>query len=281
MNETVRKIFLESLSTILSPIVKFCILRSIKYQDFAETAKRIYVKAAQDDIKLRELESSTSKLSVITGLRRREIDRLLNIQEDLPSDGILILRLIGQWTGDKRFQNNRGKPKALELEGNDSEFASLVKTVSRDINHRTLLFELERAGFIKRIGKKIHLVSSVYIPKENLRDGFSLLSSDIRDLIAAGNENIFSRAGPTNLHAKTVYDNVPLELESRIREWFLIFGGKVHKEVRKYLSQYDKDINKQMAKKAGRMRVVLGTFSYIDPNYDKAVHSSSKVRRSR
>jgi len=94
------------------------------------------------------------------------------------------------------------------------------KTVSRDINHRTVLFELERTGVVKRIGKKIKLTTSVYVPIGNLRDGFSLLSSDVRDLIAAGNENIFSKIGPLNLHSKTVYDNIPIDCESKIRSGF-------------------------------------------------------------
>ena len=265
MNAIVRKIFIESLHSILCPIVKFCITHSIKYQDFVEVTKRVYVKYAQDEVASRKLEISTSKLSVITGLRRREIDRLLSQDQDLSTDGILNLRLIGQWVSDKRFINKNGRPRSLELEGNDSEFARLVRSVSKDINHRTLLFELERSGSVKRVGTKVRLDTSVYMPRENLRDGFSLLSSDVSDLIAAGNENIFSKNGARNLHAKTVYDNIPLEFESKIREWFLRFGGKIHKAARKYLAQHDKDINKAVAKKAGRLRIVLGTFSYIDP----------------
>jgi len=61
---------------------------------------------------------------------------------------------------------------------------------------------------------------------------------------------------------------------------FLIFGGNIHKAARKYLSQYDKDINPAMTKKAGRMRVVLGTFSYVDSNYGKLIQTSSKTTRN-
>jgi len=57
-------------------------------------------------VNIRQLEISTSKLSVITGLRRREIDRLLKEPADLSFRWNSHLTTYRSVVSDKRFQNS-------------------------------------------------------------------------------------------------------------------------------------------------------------------------------
>jgi len=249
-----------TLRMLLLPVVRFCLRRAIKFQEFSAIARSVFIEAA-----LRELEkspASTSRLSVITGLTRREVDRLVkHAPHDEPGSN-LIIKTIGQWNGDRRFTDKQGTPKPLNFDGIDSQFAKLVGQVSTDLNHHTVLFELERLGFVERAGGLAQLVVPAYISRENAREGAAMLSSDVSDLLRAVELNLFEDETVPHLHARTEYDNIAPEKLPEIKKWLLEFGRKIHADVRKYLARYDMDINPALRSTKPGARVKLGTFSY-------------------
>lgn len=65
--------------------------------------------------------------------------------------------------------------------------------------------------------------------------GFKLLSADCNDLISAVQQNVLSEPSQPNLHIKTQFDNISPQHTSKIREWFLDQGDKLHREARRFL----------------------------------------------
>ncbi len=265
MSDKDRQIFLECLERMLRPLAYFCLQRSIKFQDFVDVAKSAFLGAAREEIEKIGVADSVSRLSVMTGLQRRDVARLgsTSAESKVTERQNLIARLIGQWVSDKNFVTKQGKPRILSTDGRSSEFAKLARTVSKDLNFHTVLFELERLGIIKREPGKATLVHSAYEVKGNLREGFSILAEDTQDLIAAATENISAEKDPPNLHAKTYYDNICEEFLPEIRDWLLKFGQRIHQEAREFLSKFDKDINPAIPSKRSGARVAIGTYSHI------------------
>ena len=188
------------------PFAGLCVRRGVKIQDAIEALKAAYVKASQSELEKSGSSVNASKLSVMTGLQRRDIARLTSGESDQRGERSLLAKVIGQWRYDRRFSAKQ-QPKALAFEGERSEFMRLVASVSRDLNPYTVLFELERLGAVRRCEGKLVLAVESYEPAGDAEEGLRLLAEDVGDLTGAVEENIFAREEVPNLHIKTEYDN--------------------------------------------------------------------------
>lgn len=260
MREGLQSLLRSCLLTLLYPIAGFCIARGLRIQDIHEMSKRAFVASAKRRLERDGHDVSISKLSVMTGIQRAEISKLLNTKQEAPAKN-LIVRIIGQWASDPRF-SQEGKPISLSITGSESEFASLVTAVSTDLNPHTVRFELERLRLISIDEGRANLTAPVYSTEGDIEETLRRGAGDVRDLLNAIEENAFAINGTPHLQARTEYDNVPNEELPGIREWLLEAGGRWHEEVRQYLSKFDRDINPSI-KGTGRSRVVVGTFSCI------------------
>lgn len=266
MDFELRKLLLEGLKQLLRPVARFCLNRSIKIQDGIEMMKHAFLEAAKEELERDARLVSNSRLSVMTGLHRRDVVRLLLDGIVVTENAPLLLRVIGQWQEDSRFCSKHGEPKSLSFEGKRSQFVELVQSVSKDLNPYTVLFELERVGAVERNGEQLLLKTDVYVPIGDVKESIGLLGRDIEDLMLAVDENIFRRPSIPHLHIKTQYDNIALSAVPELRHWCLEFGAHLHAEIRKKLSKYDKDLNPDLQGEEGGAVVAFGTFSRIYRN---------------
>lgn len=98
-----KEFFLKSLSVLLRPLVSFAVRHSIKIQDCLEALKEEYIRQATADLSRRGEPVSVSKLSVMTGLHRRDVDRLKEQSAPRKFGSDLLSKIIGQWQYDKRY----------------------------------------------------------------------------------------------------------------------------------------------------------------------------------
>ncbi len=253
-----------SVILMLRPIVRFCLTRGLHVQDFIEVSKKVFVDTAVEIVRNKNDELSVSKLSVMTGIQRPEIKRLLetsDIAQEKSKD--FVSRIIGQWSADRRFKKGNA-PKKLTIEGANSEFANLVQLVGSDLSSHTVRYELERLGLIQVKAGYVTLISPAYVTKGDPTSTLRLGAQDVSDLITSIQENAFTEHHVANLQARTEYDNIPDEKLIEIREWLLKAGGQFHKRMRNYLSKYDRDITKSKKLGNGRNRIVVGTYSLVE-----------------
>lgn len=249
---------------ILAAGVRFCLRHSIKLQDIIECLKQLLVEIAEEQLRSSGEEPNDSKLSLMTGVHRKDVTRLRKGSQPKKRSGDLITRIMGQWQNDKRFSGIRGKPRTLSFEGGEGEFAELVRSVSREIKPYSILAEMDRIGLVKRTSRGVKLVTPLYNIKGDPEEGFRFLEEDTEDLYMAVEENIFARQEIPNLHIKTQYDKVPADKLGEIREWLIKEGSSYHQRARNYLSQYDRDINKSLGDSSETVRVAVASFSIVD-----------------
>ena len=252
---------IQLLRALLRPIVTACVRRSIIFQDFSDVARSLFVEAGKDALASEGHEINVSRLSVLTGLQRREVSRLLSEKGEGRSTGGLLFKVLGQWRADKRFAVKPDVPRPLSFRGIDSEFGALVRSVNQDLNAYTILFELERLGMVEKRKELLYFIGDGALSVSDAQHGYELLSSDMEDLITAVDQNIASQSDFPNHHIKTRYDNIIEDAVPEIRRWLLDQGAKFHKEARKFLSKFDKDIQPRLHAKKGGARVALGSFS--------------------
>ena len=252
------------IKSLLKPVMKFCLRRSLKLQEIFEAAKMAMLEVAQEEEGRSKAPMSVSRLSIMTGIHRADVSRLRdNHSEKLPQQNT-ITRVIGQWRLDKKFTNTRGTPRVLECDSKTSEFSELVKSVSHDLNPYTVLFELERINAVERTNKGIKLIAKNMIIKEDVQQAFEHLSVDADDLIKSVEENIFDVSEIKNLHLRTEYDRISQRQLQKIKKWFLDEGSAFHERARNFLSQFDSDINPKIPRDTQHIRVAMTTFSRVE-----------------
>lgn len=253
---------IKALHLLFRPVVRLALRHAISIQQVTEVLKRTFVEVAAADISREGEKSNVSRISVVTGLHRRDVLRILENQAPPEPPINLISKIISQWENDQEFQTRSGKPRLLSCEGAQCEFNDLVRSVSSDVHPATVLFQLERLKLVDRTPQGLKFITAVYEVREDLEKGYHLLAQDIDDLTQSVEENLLSGETLPQLHARTDYDNVFLEDLPTIREWLLREGALLHQRARAFISQFDQDLNPHIRKQSGA-RVALGTFGRV------------------
>lgn len=251
------------LTALLRPVVRACLRHSVGYQEVSELLKGEFVAQAQQSTSSGET-SNVSRVSVMTGLNRREVARLFRGGSAKQARISLAARTLSQWQNDRRFCNPGGKPKLLST-GADSEFHALVASVSTDVNPSSVLAELKRIGAVERVRNGVKLAAEHHSLHASPAQGLSLLADDIETLTDAVDENVYGNLADSgnsrNLHLRTEFDNVFVEDVPAIRQKLVELGSKLHRELRALLTEHDKDLRPDRDGLGGG-KVVLGTFSW-------------------
>ncbi len=262
------------LQLLLEPVIRFLFRHGVKLQEFVEHSKAVYLKLAETELKNQGLSQNVSRLSVMTGVHRRDVVRLNQSDDALKESTNIVTKVIGQWQLDSRFSSKKAGPRALTTGGKKNQFAELVQAVSTDVNPASVLFELERMKAVERTSTGVTLIKQFLAPAD-FEHAFQLLSNDTDDLISAIDENVVAGVKIKNLHLKTEYDNIPPSALVQIRNWLLDEGSAFHERARKFLAQFDRDIQppvnrgtssvpqKKVADRR-RLRVALCSFGRVE-----------------
>jgi hypothetical protein len=249
---------------IFLPIIRVVIAYGVKYKVCTEALKEAFLIATTDEIKKQNQEFTISRAAIISGLQRKDIkERLLSPKEKATQTDILA-RVLGMWSTHRDYLDKSGRPRALSCEGAESEFAELVRRITADLSHYTVLFELERTSSVERQGKNIALTHPAYSPEDDIAAQLDLLARDLDDLVTGVHENIAKDSEIPHLHMSTEYTNVLEKDVDQIKRWLIDQGCEFHARVRDYLAQYDKDCNQKLYPHTGGVRISVGTFSYCE-----------------
>lgn len=255
---------------IVRPLVRWCLKHGVRSAQVEEVLRESFIHEAELEINEAQGAFSVSKVSVMTGLHRTEVSRLLTGERPERGAHDILNRVLGLWASSKRYRTSDGAARDLTHEGLSSEFARLVADVSKEVTHYPILFELERIGAIEYVGSLVRLRAQQYTPREDPQYGLDLLSLDVTDLAATIEANVMSRENDPNLHLRTAYDNINPKALPEIRRWILKQGAEFQSRMRDYLATFDRDASgdapEDTAPEEGeRARVTVTTFSYAEP----------------
>ena len=122
---------------------------------------------AHEEFGLEEKAPTQARISVLTGLHRKEVSRLLKERgAALPAPEERRNRaasVLGAWLRDPDFQGADGNPRPLPLTGEGS-FAELCKRHSGDMKPRSIADELLAAGALEEREGHLRMTSRGYVP---------------------------------------------------------------------------------------------------------------------
>jgi Family of unknown function (DUF6502) len=252
------------LRLLVRPLARFCLAHGLKIQEVMDAFKSELLRAAKEDLTKKDLKITDSRLSVVSGLRRREVVRLAKGADDLDGSRNLIAKVIGLWRDDERFLTKKGTPRILDISPDNNEFAKLVEKVSKELAPGTVLFELERLGAVSRSAAGIKLETDTFVPRGDVLKGFEFISQHISDLLRAGAHNVVEVPSIPHHHLVTEYDRVRPEELPALMNWFLQEGHAMHLRARAEIARHDQDVRPDSKFKGKGVRVVYGSFSYVD-----------------
>lgn len=154
-----RKQLLYALRRVLRPIVRILIRAGIRFDEFAELARGVYVETAVRDGIEHSAIPTRERIAVVTGLTRQQVDYYIDNEGALPlADPTLataLVEILQKWHTDSQYVGPYGIPLELEFDSPPGRcFRSLVALVDRRISAGIALEELLRVGSVTRAGEK-------------------------------------------------------------------------------------------------------------------------------
>ncbi len=181
---------LPALDHILAPLARLLVARGVVFQDLVERLKGHYVQAATEQSEQAEGKITDSRLSVMTGLQRRDIARLRAFEHKAPKPNPLT-RLVALWQSHPRYSKD-GKALALPRTGDAPSFESLAREVRQDVHPRALLDTLFAAGTVRLCKDKVELVETAYVPLAGSEEQLDYLAANVGDHLAAAADNVLA-----------------------------------------------------------------------------------------
>ncbi len=144
---------LKAMEFLLYPLVRLALARNIGYSSLAGIIKFIMVKEAERQFGRSSGEPvSDSRLSIATGIHRKEIKRIraLSANDFSSFEPRVAAQVIARWLGDERLHDATGiKPLPRKKQaGDEIDFDDLVKSISTDIRPKVVLDELLDRGLV-------------------------------------------------------------------------------------------------------------------------------------
>lgn len=194
----------------------------VSYSESAEMLKQSYVDVAYKDFTLPNRKQTYSRVSVITGIPRKEVVR---IREAEPDDTQVqrkplnrAAQVLSGWLSDDDYCDARGEAMELPLRGELPSFETLVEKYSGDITARAILDELVRVGAVEKSdNNKVRLLSKGYVPENDELETLTVVSQHFQDLLGTGLHNIDSEPKDRKFQRQVAYNDIPETLKEEFR----------------------------------------------------------------
>jgi hypothetical protein len=127
----------------------------VGFDQLLRAAKHAYVKAAISEVIPSGSRLNVSRLSVATGLTRKEVAAVVghltgtHTQSPNSTKEQRALRVLRGWLTDPRFHSRRGRPAVLQSRGELGSFQHLVREYGGDVTPAAVLRELERMRAVR------------------------------------------------------------------------------------------------------------------------------------
>ena len=168
MSDTARIHLLHAFRKVLRPLVKILIRSGVRYDEFSEVIKGVYIESAIRDGLGRAGPLTRSRVSLVTGITRADVDRFVDDEGLLGSPpatfATTLTEVIHLWNTDPKYLGPFGVPLEIDFDVTPGRcFADLVVRASADVPPALVLEELVRTGVVVLSGRYLKVVSRSYV----------------------------------------------------------------------------------------------------------------------
>ncbi len=274
-----------ALAELLAPICELAVSEGVKLQSLVDLLKHGLVAAAVTLSADSPTDLSDSRLSVMTGVHRKDL-RALRKQGALRAvrHRHLAAEIFARWLSDPLYLTRKGQPRVLPRQSrkaSDASFESLVAGISSDVHPRSVLDELLRLALVSWRGPDgndtVKVIASAFTPSRDRHAQLRFLAANASDHLRAGCANLEQQGGA--FLEQAIYSDELSEVSAiRFNKMTLQVWEKSFSEIMPALRELF-----QEDKNAGRImshRVRLGMYGYIAPTAAQTAARPSTVERT-
>lgn len=200
---------LAAVRILMRPVARLLLRSGLTWKQFADAARAVFVDVASSEFGKRGRPTNVSRLSILTGISRRDVRRIREqiTAEPAPTGAAYVSpagRILSAWHQDPVYADAQGQPRALPVEGAAPSFESLMRAHGGDVPATALLKELLGVGAVERAADgRVRALMRHYVP----------LQIDAGKTLRAG--SVLADVGNTVVHDLTCQRPAELRFERR------------------------------------------------------------------
>ncbi len=210
MSNAIHSAVIQACRSFMVPIARFLLRHGVSYKEFAEVAKWAFVHVASEDFGTKGRPASISRITEVTRISRRGVQRTRDEFGELTLDGIEQVskagHILSSWYQEAEYLDAFGKPRALPLEG-EHGFGALTAQHAPGVSSDDILAELSTSGAVTfdRDAKLVVPESRYYVPSRSDPEIIKRFGLRIRDLAQTIYRNLISEDPSARCFEATAY----------------------------------------------------------------------------
>lgn len=187
----------KALEVCLRPLVRLCIAFGVSYWQLTESLRHLYISVAENECKLPGQAQTDSRVSMLTGIYRRDVKRLRQTAFDssaMKPTNTLASNVISCWLGTPELITDTKEPRPiprLPSKGHCTSFEQIVASITTDIRPKVLLDDWLRSGVITLDNDDhVHLNVSAFLPASDIEQKITFFAHSMHDHMAAAAWNL-------------------------------------------------------------------------------------------
>jgi hypothetical protein len=192
--------FVEAFRRLLQPLVRILLRNGVSFAEFVETTKEVFVEESIKDCWERSGDCSISRISVVTGLTRREVGKIVGSWAEDAGDSdrsrmARISRMLTGWSTDPHYVGPYGWPVDVPFDSTTEiakpNFVDLVKKYAGVVSPDSMLRELLHLDVVRRLESGLlRLENRAYIPGALTNESVNRLSTVVSNVIQTLDYNV-------------------------------------------------------------------------------------------
>ena len=257
---------LDAARRVLYPLVRILLRNGIPSDALTELVRKTYVDVAENEFAIDGKRQTTARISVITGLNRKEVARL-RAQPALSTEDQRrwnrAATVLGAWLRDPDFQDRKGDPLDLPFDDSEPSFVQLVKKHSGDMQPMAIADELQRVGAVEMTEGKLRMTTRGYVPSEDPESVVEILGIDTAEFIETVDHNMQAPPDEKLFQLKVLSDNVPVKYVDEFNAYSRRLSRPVLEELNRWLAE--RDLKQDWSGEDDRAVLGLGIFQINRP----------------
>ena len=238
---------IEAAAEALRPFAKRLLALGAPFAAVERRLRALFVDVAEQEFALGERRATDSRISLLTGIHRKEVRRLRGGQAaDVDAAGLNhVASLISRWTTDPRTTDAAGRPRPLPYQAaRGASFMRLARAVTSDLAPGVLLEHLVASGAAElRADGVVVLGARALVARAGSPEALGILAQDPAELIETMLQNVLAERAAPLLQRKVAFDNLGSDAAERIRAELRREGERFLARMERVLARYDRDRN--------------------------------------
>jgi len=258
---------------LLRPLVRLLIQGGVTFPAVADLLRSLYVEVAAQDLLTDPRARTDSRISLLTGVHRKEIRRWRSETrepEDVPPVITRTSQIISRWLRDAEYVDTEGQPKPLPRlprpDGGPS-FEGLVQSVTSDVRPRAVLDDWLNHGIVTvDAADRVVLDTAAFVPRPGSAEQLFYFGRNLHDHLSAAAANVTSPGPAPFVERAAHYDNLSpatvARLEAMGREAARLLLTEFNRQALDLLDANDREL--ENAPETPRRRLNLGLYLFVE-----------------